>query len=219
MAASLADPNTRPQPIRITGLGLALTVNLAALLLMSLPQDFAEAPPARPLPQAFETVWIPPDRPVPIEAVPVLKAPELTPTEVRRTPETQPAASPVLVERNAMSFPAIKIDTAPGPAFDAVDVDLGGGGGAQVGYLITPQPPYPPIALRQGAEGTVVLRVLVGTNGQALQVQIDRSSGNRTLDRSARDHVLTRWRFEPARSGGRTVEAWALVPIDYRIPH
>lgn len=218
MALSIPHPAARPQAIRITGLGIAISVNLAALLLMSLPQEFAEPAPAPPKAEPFKTVWVKPEQPVP-----VLPAPPPPTAPVRHERITRPDVAPPApvpmdnVEPSPMSFPV-----APVPpnelVGDPVDVSLVGDTGMRVGYLITPQPPYPGPALAHRAEGTVVLRVLVGADGRPLKVEIDRSSGHRTLDRSARDHVLTRWRFEPARSGGRTVEAWALIPIDYRIP-
>jgi protein TonB len=49
-------------------------------------------------------------------------------------------------------------------------------------------------------------------------VEIERSSGHRELDRTAREHVLAKWRFHPAQRQGRAISAYALVPIDFRLP-
>jgi periplasmic protein TonB len=219
MALSIPHPAARPQPIRITGLGIAITVNLAALLLMSLPQEFAEPPPASPKPEPFKTVWVKPEQPLPV--LPVPPPPTVPVRNERITRPNVPAPAPVPMDNVEPSPMSFSVEPVPPSDMvgDPVDVTLVGDTGMRVGYLVTPQPPYPGPALKQGAEGTVVLRVLVGADGRPLRVEIERSSGHRTLDRSARDHVLGRWRFEPARSGGRTVEAWALIPIDYRIPY
>ena len=47
---------------------------------------------------------------------------------------------------------------------------------------------------------------------------VDGRSGHRELDRSAREHVLAKWRFHPAQRQARAISAYALVPIDFRLP-
>jgi protein TonB len=89
--------------------------------------------------------------------------------------------------------------------------------GVQLEYAQAPAPTYPRDALRDGVEGTVLLKVLVDTDGRPLDVQIERSSGNRSLDRAAREQVLQRWRFRPAMEDGRAVQAIGLVPVDFRL--
>ena len=64
-----------------------------------------------------------------------------------------------------------------------------------------------------GAEGTVLLKILVGTDGTPLEVVVQKGSGNRSLDRAAREHVLAKWRFKPAMSNGQAVQAYGLVPV------
>ena len=89
--------------------------------------------------------------------------------------------------------------------------------GVQLEYAQAPAPAYPRDALRDGVEGTVLLKVLVDVDGRPLDVQVERSSGNRSLDRAARDQVLQRWRFRPAMQDGRAVQAIGLVPVDFRL--
>jgi protein TonB len=50
-----------------------------------------------------------------------------------------------------------------------------------------------------------------------LQVDVNRSSGDRRLDLAARDQVLRHWRFRPAIRDGRAVRAIGLVPIDFSL--
>ena len=85
-------------------------------------------------------------------------------------------------------------------------------------YDVHPAPRYPRQAVRAGLEGTVTLRVLVDEQGWPRSVEIEQSSGHRELDRSAREHVLAKWRFHPAQRQGRAISAYALVPIDFRQP-
>jgi periplasmic protein TonB len=48
---------------------------------------------------------------------------------------------------------------------------------SQVEYLRAPSPRYPTMSKRLHERGVVVLRVLIGVDGQALHVDVDESSG------------------------------------------
>jgi len=87
----------------------------------------------------------------------------------------------------------------------------------QLRYLHAPAPAYPRDALRVGAQGTVTLRVLVDVDGSPLDVRVERSSGNRSLDNAARTQVLRQWKFQPAIDNGRPVQAYGLVPVDFKL--
>ena len=86
---------------------------------------------------------------------------------------------------------------------------------SRAAYLHNPAPAYPPIARRNGEQGTVTLRVLVARDGATARVSVERSSGYAHLDRSALEAVRD-WRFVPAREQGEPVEVWMLVPIAFR---
>jgi protein TonB len=75
---------------------------------------------------------------------------------------------------------------------------------------------YPARAARLGHEGTVVLRVHVGTKGAPIAVEVLSSSGHRSLDRAARAAV-ERWSFSPASRGGRPVAQWIRVPVRFAL--
>jgi len=95
----------------------------------------------------------------------------------------------------------------------------GSGRGAnwtQARYRETPKPIYPETARRKGREGTVLLRVLVDDEGRAKSVEINKSSGDDSLDRAAAE-AIQRWRFIPARHGEKTVESWIRIPVDFRL--
>ncbi len=66
------------------------------------------------------------------------------------------------------------------------------------GALYAPNPPYPPAARREGREGVVELLVLIDAQGRARRAEVSRSSGYEDFDQSARNTVMTRWKF-PAR--------------------
>jgi len=94
-----------------------------------------------------------------------------------------------------------------------------GGGGSrfvQASYAYSPKPEYPDRARREGKEGRVVLRILVDEQGKSKSVAVNDSSGSESLDRAAAEAIKL-WRFSPARYGGKLVESWVKVPIDFRL--
>jgi protein TonB len=83
-------------------------------------------------------------------------------------------------------------------------------------YAIAPQVTYPEAARREGYEGKVVLRVLVGTEGIASSATVVESSGHAVLDEAATESVF-RMKFSPAQArSGRAVMAPIQVPVDFR---
>ncbi len=77
-------------------------------------------------------------------------------------------------------------------------------------------PDYPVSALKEGTQGTVLLRVFVSTDGQADDVRVKTSSGNRSLDKSAAE-ALSSWKFEPAKRGAQAIASWFEVPVRFKI--
>jgi len=83
-------------------------------------------------------------------------------------------------------------------------------------YLKNPKPAYPPIALRRGMQGLVLLNVEVSKKGTPLTVKVKKSSGSVLLDKSALKAVR-QWRFAPATRGGLPVAATVDVPIRFSL--
>ena len=96
----------------------------------------------------------------------------------------------------------------------------GGGGGvppsSSAAYLRNPKPAYPPMSRRLGETGRSVIRVLVGADGSAKSVRLQRSSGFDRLDQAALDAVR-RWRFVPGTRGGVPEDMWFNVPIVWQL--
>jgi periplasmic protein TonB len=76
-------------------------------------------------------------------------------------------------------------------------------------------PPYPPLQLRLGNQGTVLLQLLVGPDGAVRDAKIVRSSGTEALDRAAQEWVLARWRYRPAFRGGAAVQSAVDVAVKF----
>ena len=81
-------------------------------------------------------------------------------------------------------------------------------------YLHNPAPEYPAQSRRRREQGLVTLRVNVSSQGGAVEVLIEHTSGWPLLDQAAVSAVK-RWRFVPARRAGDAVAAWVLVPIEF----
>jgi TonB family protein len=86
----------------------------------------------------------------------------------------------------------------------------------QASYRETPRPHYPDSARRDGKEGRVLLRVLIDEEGRTKAVEVNASSGHDLLDQAATE-AIKKWRFVPARAGGKPVETWVKVPIDFQL--
>ncbi len=84
------------------------------------------------------------------------------------------------------------------------------------GYLNNPAPVYPNMSRRLREVGVVQLRVRVSAAGEPQDVQLFKSSGYERLDASARAAVQ-KWKFQPAKQNGNSVEAWVIVPIEFSL--
>lgn len=214
---------TRFDPSRIFAYGTALALHALALALLLIPLSQA---PIRTKALVQEPRWVVADT-KPKEMQP---PPPLPPEEVKvshAAPTRQPvlaapldsAPMPIFATEAVITAP---VDIAPltnadaSPSIDAIGrtspLD-----GVQLRYQRAPAPAYPRDALIAGAQGTVILRVLVGEDGTPLEVSIERSSGNRSLDNAARSQVLRRWKFQPATDGGHPVKAYGLIPVDFTL--
>jgi periplasmic protein TonB len=65
-----------------------------------------------------------------------------------------------------------------------------------------PEPPYPPIALQTGEQGTVVLVLSGDDAGNVISVDVKESSGFPVLDHATVDYIKHHWRL-PAGAGNR----------------
>ena len=75
---------------------------------------------------------------------------------------------------------------------------------------------YPERLRLRGIEGSVTIRVVVGPDGNPINVQVQRSSGSRELDRHARNTIAD-WRFIPAERNGTAVIDEMLLPFNFRL--
>lgn len=78
------------------------------------------------------------------------------------------------------------------------------------------QPDYPVGRLRLEIEGSVTVRILVGTDGRVRQVQILNAT-DPDFARATEKQALRAWRFKPATRDGIPVEDWQTLTVRFDI--
>jgi periplasmic protein TonB len=203
------------------GMGAAVLVNGSIILAIAL----------SPL------VVQPPERDKGLEGHPITLQPPPEP-EVEK-PKDPPETPPIFAPK-----PQVQTQTPPKPGPTITETEtattiLNGGGGddegagtfGQVRELPTPifkaamrdprfarvfQPDYPVGMLRLEIEGSVTVRVLVGTDGRVRQVQV-LSATDPDFARVTEKQALKAWRFKPATRDGVEVEDWQTLTVRFDI--
>ncbi len=198
---------------RVLGWSTAIAVHALALMLLLIPaaQPLITAPRER-----MRVSWVlpPPPPPIRVHAEPAPPKVPRAAVNTQRPPAPLPTPTAPVDDALAVSPLPASEASPPSPAPAAAAPAQG----AQLQYRSAPPPPYPITAIRLGQQGTVVLRIRVGTDGSPLAVDIEKSSGSRVLDQAARQQVMRHWRFVPATVNGQVVEADGLVPVEFTLP-
>ncbi|ASK91676.1 energy transducer TonB [Xanthomonas citri] len=223
MVRTQSQVSSRPlgiDPSRVLAMSTAVALHLLAGGLLLIPLSHRAIPPQT----APKERWLMP------VSIPTPPPPLAFPVEVTFTPKTHSPTKtlPVTVQTPVVTETSL-VDSAPSAVAATVSdvvadstptttTDPSGPIEAgQLQYLSSPAPSYPTAALRAGQQGTVLLRVLVGTDGRPAEVSLQTSSGHRMLDLAARSQVLRNWRFQPAMQNGQAVQAYGLVPVRFSL--
>ena len=75
-------------------------------------------------------------------------------------------------------------------------------------------PVYPTEARKRGVEGTVKLRIVIGTDGTVRQIRVE--GGPELLTQSAVDAVR-QWKYEPVQLGNEPVEVLTVVDVVFQL--
>jgi len=204
--------------VNVTALGVVFAIH-ALLIALVLTYRFTIAEMKRPPAMIVQTLDLeppssPPDRlETPPEAAPVyVPRPALAiplPQQAMLTTTTE-----VVPERSApVNLPAVAAATpvaAPAPPAPQPVA----GGDLSSTMLEGAPPRYPVESRRKREQGTVVLLLLVGTDGRVAEIRVTRSSGHARLDEAALKAVR-RWRWSPAMRNGAAVEVRGTVEIPF----
>ena len=230
-------PDLSPRPSLLISLSLFVLAVHAGLLLVWLTHSSVEqvirrpdmrleflTPP--PVSAQAAAKLQPPSAPskdkVPSETVQNLPVavPAMTPVQVQ-APAPVPAPAAAQTSAQAATPAAAPLTTqpsAPTPAAEPgmpatarnTDADY------KAAYLNNPRPAYPLLAIRQGAQGQVVLLVEVLPDGRAGRIELEKFSGHAMLDAAAMNAVRA-WRFTPARKDGLLTTQTVRIPIHFNL--
>jgi protein TonB len=159
-------------------------------------------------------------RPTPVVAPP----PKLPPRSLVAA-ALEPAPQPIGTAPSAGSSDAGSGGGAGGEGSGAGSGGSGagtGGGGTRaerIGGRLSGASDYPRGAMRAGAEGTVRVRYVVGTDGRVSGCRVTRSSGHAELDATTCRLIEQRFRYRPARdAAGRPVPETVSRTFDWLLP-
>jgi protein TonB len=79
------------------------------------------------------------------------------------------------------------------------------------------EPEYPPTSRRLGEQGSLVLQVLVDTDGRVLDTKLVQSSGFERLDQAALDGVKADYRFLPGTLDGKPQQMWYTFKFTWKL--
>ncbi len=207
------------QTVRPAGLAIATLINGGALLGLV----FAA-------PEIVDRIR---DKPIIIETI----QPDPVKVPVKRdTPTKETKAQPQLA-----SFETSKATKAEGTTVAVPPVDFSGSGlikivdpppidpgpVAHIPVLQAPrldpryasalQPDYPGSMIRAEQEGSVSVRVLIGTDGKVKQVEIT-SAASEDFAEATRRQALKKWRFIPGTRDGEPTESWRTMTVRFEMP-
>jgi len=211
------EDHKRISPARTVAMAAAIAVHVGALLLMLSPPRPADQ--AQLDPPSTDVIMIDPPIPPP-PPPPAVVLPD--PPPPTRRPQTVPQPRPAIQTPDPVDpAPADPVPDVLGdePVDDPIEITGPGSAEssearADARYGEQNHVRYPALAVRKREQGEVQLRVLVGSDGMAQQVELERSSGSRVLDTAAMKAVRA-WRFVAAERNGTTVASWAIVPIRF----
>lgn len=158
----------------------------------------------------------------PFDVVPVHDP--IKPREAPPEPQILKHIAPPVVQE-----PIVQFDNADrGNAIVTVPPDQGAGNTTVTTALVPDHaatairathtiPPYPPVALRTGAEGKVILRLTVLPDGRVGQADIVTTSGRQDLDEAAQQWIVGHWAYKPALRDGQAVPSQTLVTVTFSL--
>ena len=79
------------------------------------------------------------------------------------------------------------------------------------------QPPYPPISVRLGEQGTTLIEVNIGTDGNVSECSVVKGSGSERLDGASCDWVKGHWRWQPPTLNGAPTAAKAQIQYTWNL--
>ncbi|NYT41691.1 energy transducer TonB [Sphingomonas sp. R-74633] len=220
--STYAETGYQPRKPRAVSLGAAFLINGAIIagMIYSAP-DFVKTV----LPRSMDTYNVR-DLPPP----PPIDPPKEQPKVEQKSPTQPPITAPDPILKTDSNLDLKTTDKIPDALPDPVK-PLDPGPVTRVEPRVEPAPPligatrdgraefqpeYPASELRLQRDGSVSVKVLVGTNGRVKAVEQLSATSSAFFD-ATRRQALSKWRFKPATRGGVAQETWMTLTVTFRI--
>jgi protein TonB len=151
----------------------------------------------------------------------VVEEPVVKASEPQVAAETSTKAAVESVEQNA---PAISSVSSAANALPSANVGRTGNPNSRIvstreaNYRKQARHYYPPAAMRQKQQGTVVLELIINPRGKVEEIHVKESSGYPLLDNAARD-MARRSEYVPARIGNELVTTRTEAAYRFVLPN
>lgn len=203
----MQDPSDRHSLSRFTGIGLVILLHIAIIyaLVNALAHRSVEvvrAPIETKIIDQPQQEKVEPPPPPPVLAAP--PPPFVPPPEVN-------IERPAPVQSTAPTVVTTVKPPAPAPVAAPVQVM------PKLDAAHSREPEYPPQSRRLGEQGSVVLSVLVGTDGRVLDAKLVQTSGFPRLDEAALDGIKTNYRFTPGTLDGKPQQLWYTFRFTWKL--
>lgn len=203
-----------------TSLGIVIALHGAALTALAMAkQEFVVT--SHPIPDVFfiKEKKDPPPEP---QRVPPETLPPETVTYVKPivTPVVQRPIEVPVVEQPPIFRPPV-VDPRPLPQVDPpAPPQVEKSAPVRIAAVMRSdadlQPPYPAGEQRAGAEGSVTVRIVIGTDGRVKSVTKLRAASD-DFFRATERQALRHWRFKPAMVDGEPVESTQNVTVHFQL--
>jgi len=195
-------------------LGVAVMFHLV-LFALRLPSAKAEGPPPKPPLVVYVLETYHPPNPVDKPPLPQpqrvrVPIPDPTPEEPEPVRELEPVAEqpPLPPAEVVFELPA------PPPREEEGPIRVGGRI-SEPRKIHHVEPVYPEVARRAGVQGTVILEVVVGRDGNVKDIRVLRSAPMGLTEAAVA--AVRQWRFEPSTLGGQPVEVVMSVTVRFTL--
>lgn len=200
-------------------LGLTIGLNAAAVLALALwnPNIIKQITKPWTIIDIGTIDPVPPPPPLPEPAPkPKTQIERVDPVVGGATTETRTSGDPFVDRGPIIDFPG----TGPGPTIDPPPqqpvhniVRTSPTLTTSTGNL---QPPYPPALQRQEMEGSVTVRILVGSDGRPKDIVLVRAD-HPDFFAAAKSWGMRHWRFKPAAEDEKAVDGWYTLTVKFNI--
>jgi protein TonB len=206
---------TSPAAPRLIGIGLVILLHVVIVyaLVTGLAQravDVIRTPIETRIIAESKPETPPPPPPPPLQLTPPPPA-FVPPPEIQIAKPPPPPKSTAITVVTPVKPVAPPPAPAPAPVAEPVRVQ------PHIDAGRSQQPEYPPTSRRMGEQGSVVLQVLVDTDGRVIDAKLLQSSGYDRLDQAALDGVKSDYRFVPGTVDGKPQQMWYTFKFNWKL--